>query len=202
MSVADSNRSEFWNSKYEKGETPWDFGGIPLAVKEFVARKPKGGKLLIPGCGSGYEIKLFADAGYDVTAIDFAPAAVERARKAAGPALANRVIQGDFFKHDFAPGSFDVIYERTFLCALTPDRRPEYRDRMARLLKHQGLLVGLFYYQNTESGPPFGFAWGESDELFARHFLLTKDVPVKDSPPMFAGRERWQEQRRTAYNAP
>ncbi|MDB6170380.1 MAG: tpm [Verrucomicrobia bacterium] len=197
----DPNQPEFWNSRYEKGETPWDFGGAPAALKAFLKAKPKGGRVLIPGCGAGHEIGLFAAAGYDVTAIDFAPAAVARARQAAGPALADRVLQGDFFQHEFAPASFDLIYERTFLCALVPGRRTAYRDRVAQLLKHGAALVGFFYYQNTVTGPPFGFAWSESDELFGRHFLLTKDIPVKDSVGVFAGRERWQEQRRTAFGA-
>ena len=202
MSETDPSSPEFWNSRYEKNETPWDFGGAPLALKDYLKLHPKGGKVLIPGSGSGHELKLFAAAGFDVTAIDFAPAAVARSRAALGPALADRVIEGDFFKHDFPAASFDVVYERTFLCALLPTRRAAYRDRMAYLLKHGGMLIGTFYYQNTVSGPPFGFAWGESDELFSRHFLLTRDIPVKDSLPVFAGRERWQERHRTAYNKP
>ena len=202
---------EFWNSRYLAGQTPWEFKGVPEHLRAFLKKKParskdpaplKRGRVLIPGCGSGYEIKAFADAGYEVTAIDFSPAAVERARKIAGPALADRVMLWDFFNQLFEPQSFDLVYERTFLCSLPPERRTEYRDRVATLLKHGGMLVGYFYYNKPDpkAGPPYGFAWGTSDELFGRHFLLLKDEPVEDSVPLFAGRERWQEQRRTAFN--
>jgi SAM-dependent methyltransferase len=203
MSPPDTSQPDFWNAHYEGGDTPWDFGGAPAMLKMYLRMKPKGGRVLIPGCGAGHEIALFAEAGYDVTALDFAPAAVARAREALGPALRDRVILGDFFTHDFAPGSFDVVYERTFICALPPSRREAYRDRVAQLIPHGGSLVGLFYYNppDLEKGPPYGFAWGESDKLFGRHFLLIKDLPVPDSPPIFVGRERWQEQRRTAYAA-
>jgi SAM-dependent methyltransferase len=195
------NHPEFWNARYLKDDTPWDFEGIPEALRAFLKKKGKGARVLIPGCGSGHEITAFAEAGYEVTAIDFAPFAVERARRMVGPALADRVLLGDFFHHDFPGESFDVIYERSFVCSFTPDRRHAYRDRVAQLLKYRGLLVGFYYYNKPvlSEGPPFGFAWSTADDLFAQYFLLVKDDPVKDSLPLFAGRERWQERRRTSY---
>src|SRR5215813_5354298 len=112
----DSTDPDFWNSRYAAGKMPWDFGGVPAALKSFLARSSAPGKVLIPGCGSGYEVKAFHEAGYEVTAIDFSPAAVDRAQTVLG-VLGDRVILGDFFKHDFAQHSFDFVYERTFLCS-------------------------------------------------------------------------------------
>lgn len=43
-----------------------------------MARQRGGGRVSIPGCGSAYEARTFAEKGYDVVAIDFSPAAVER----------------------------------------------------------------------------------------------------------------------------
>lgn len=193
---------KFWNDRYLRKETPWDFGGVPTDLREFLRKKHKGVRVLIPGCGVGHEITAFAEAGYDVTAIDLAPAAVERARALVGHVLASRVLLGDFFKHDFPAASFDIIYERNFVCALLPARREAYRDRMAQLLKYRGTLLGYFYYQKPvlKNGPPFGFAWGSADDLFYQYFLLTKDIAVNDSLPLFAGHERWQERRRTSYS--
>lgn len=195
------NQPEYWNARYLKDNTPWDFGGIPADLKAFLKKKGKNAKVLIPGCGSGYEIKAFAEAGYDVTAIEFAPFAAERAKRMVGPALADRIIVGDFFEYDFPLAAFDVIYERGFVCSFTPDRRPAYRDRVAQLLKYRGLLLGYYYYNKPSlaDGPPFGFAWGTADELFSRYFLLVKDEPVNDSLPPLVGRERWQERRRTSF---
>jgi SAM-dependent methyltransferase len=195
---------EFWNSRYQSGQTPWDFGGIPADLRAFLKRRPKGGRVLIPGCGSGYEIKAFAEAGYEVTAIDVAPAAVERARQFVGPVLAERVSVTDFFAQDVPATPYDAVYERTFLCAIPPSLREAYRDRIASLLKPGGFFVGYFYYERTnpDEGPPYGLAWGEGDALFSRHFLLTRDDPVSDSLPVFAGRERWQERRRTSQPLP
>jgi SAM-dependent methyltransferase len=193
----------FWNSRYESEQTPWDFGGLPADFQAFLKRKKKqlqGAKVLVPGCGSGYEVAAFAEAGADVMGMDISSAAVKRAQQVVGRAFAERIIKGDVFAYDFDPASFDFIYERTFLCAIPPQMREQYRDRMAELLKRSGMLVGYFFYKKTEprEGPPFGLAWGEGDALFSRHFLLLKDDPVTDSLPMFDGRERWQERHRTA----
>lgn len=199
--MLDSKTPDFWDARYRAEETPWDFGGAPAALKAFLKKPGKNVRVLIPGCGSGHDVVAFARAGYDVTALDFSAEAVAVARLRAGPELAPRIQQADFFAAPLKPGSFDVVYERTFLCSLSPDRREAYACRVAELLKPGGLFAGFFYYQKTplEEGPPWGLAWGESDELFSRLFLLTKDLPVDDSLPVFAGRERWQEQRRTSY---
>src|SRR5689334_8355294 len=113
----DSSRPDFWTARYVAGRMPWDFGGIPVALKSFLARSSAPGKVLVPGCGSGYEVKAFHEAGYDVTAIDFSPAAVDRAKGILGP-LAEWVILGDFFTYDFGERRFDLIYERTFFCSM------------------------------------------------------------------------------------
>jgi SAM-dependent methyltransferase len=204
MDATHPSHPDFWNSRYQSGQTPWDFGGVPADLKIYLKRHQKGGRVLIPGCGSGYEIKAFADAGYEVTAMDLSSAAVERARKLVGPVLAKNIFAGDFFQYDFGAAQFDVVYERTFVCALLPERREAYRNRVSALLKYRGSLLGYFYYQvpDLKAGPPYGFAWGTSDELFSRHFLLVKDTAVSDSLPVFAGRERWQEWHRTSYSAP
>jgi len=199
--MSSPSQPEYWNTRYLKDNTPWDFGGVPADLKTFLKKKGKGAKVLIPGCGSGYEIKAFAEAGYDVTALDFAPFATERAKRMVGPALADRVLLGDFFEYDFPHAAFDVIYERSFICSIPPERRPAYRDRLAQLLKYRGLLIGYYYYNKPliMDGPPYGFAWGTADELFSRYFLLVKDEPVNDSLPLYVGRERWQERRRTSH---
>lgn len=197
--MTDASAPHYWNTRYESGQTPWDFGAVPTALQEYLRKHPKGGRALIPGCGAGHELHAFAAAGYEVTAIDFSAAAVVQAKAKVGTELADRILEGDFFEHPFEPASFDLIYERTFLCAIPPEMRAAYRDRVARLLKPGGAYIGYFYYQKTDpkEGPPHGLAWGESDLLFARHFLLLRDIPSPDSLPLFAGRERWHESRRT-----
>ena len=163
---SDSNQPDFWTVRYAAGKTPWDFGGVPSALKSFLERSSVPGRVLIPGCGSGYEIQAFHAAGYDVSAIDFSPAAVEQAKRVLG-VLAGRVIFGDFFTHDIGERRFDLIYERTFLCSMTPSRWPEYVNRMGELLSPGGRLIGVFLYgQKSSSGPPFPLTEPEAEQLF------------------------------------
>src|SRR5215831_11889521 len=174
----DSTDPDFWNVRYAAGKTPWDFGGVPSALKSFLARSSAPGRVLVPGCGSGYEVQAFHLAGYDVSAIDFSPAAVDQAKRVLG-ALAERVILGDFFTHDFAQCRFDLIYERTFLCSMPPARWPDYVNRMAELLSPGGRLVGVFLYgQRSPSGPPFPLTDTDAEQLFERRFQLVRSEVV------------------------
>jgi SAM-dependent methyltransferase len=193
---SDSNQPDFWTVRYATGKTPWDFGGVPWALKSFLERSSVPGRVLIPGCGSGYEIQAFDAAGYDVSAIDFSPAAVDQAKRVLG-SLALRVILGDFFTRDFGQHRFDFIYERTFLCSMTPTRWPEYVNRMADLLLPGGKLIGVFLYgQRSPSGPPFPLTEPEAEQLFKKRFELVQSEAITDSLPLFRDMERWQEWRK------
>jgi hypothetical protein len=140
--------------RYAAGRTPWDFGGVPAALKSFLAGSSTPGSVLIPGCGSGYEVQAFHTAGRDLTGIDFSSAAVDQAKRIVG-VLAERILLGDFFIHDFGARRFDLIYERTFLCSMPPSRWPDYANRAADLLSAGEKLIGIFLYaEQTASGRP------------------------------------------------
>jgi SAM-dependent methyltransferase len=190
---SDSNQPDFWTVRYVAGKTPWDFGGVPLALKSFLERSCGPGRVLIPGCGTGYEVQAFQAAGYEVSAIDFSPAAVEQAKRVLG-ILGDRVLCGDFFTHDFGNLRFDLIYERTFLCSMTPNQWPEYVNRMADLLSVKGKLIGVFLYgQRSASGPPFPLTVMDAEQLFNKRFQLIRSEVMIDSLPLFRDMERWQE---------
>jgi SAM-dependent methyltransferase len=190
MPREDAARPEFWEKRFREGFTPWDAGEIPAALEQFLKMEPRDQRALIPGCGSGYEVRAFAEAGFETLAIDFAPAAVERAQRTLG-SLAHLVRLADFFEFDF-PRPFDLVYERAFLCALPRRLWPSYAPRLSELLRPEGRLAGFFYFDDGERGPPFGLRRGELENLLGRHFVRIADAEVGDSIPIFAGKERWQ----------
>jgi hypothetical protein len=55
----DGSQTRFWTNRWEAGKTPWDWGGIPPALASFFARGEPPTRVLIPGCGSAYEVKTF-----------------------------------------------------------------------------------------------------------------------------------------------
>jgi cyclopropane fatty-acyl-phospholipid synthase-like methyltransferase len=143
--------------------------------------------VLVPGCGSGYEVRHFVEHTDDVLGIDFSAPALSRARKLALP-----VRQADFFALDEPP--FDVVYERTFLCALPRSRWPRWSARIPKLVRPRGLLAGFFFFDDNERGPPFGIALAALRALLEPAFTLVEDeaVPAEESVPVLRGKERWQ----------
>ena len=189
----DSSLPEFWDTRYRGGVTPWDAGAAPSKLMEYLEhQQPK--RVLIPGCGAGYELKAFAERGHEVLAVEFSDAAIEAARRTLGP-LADRVMKADFFSFDSAP--FDLVYERAFLCALPRRIWPQWALRLAQLLRPGGALAGFFYLDDNERGPPFGISRRRLGELLSG-FVLEHDsaVPASESIPVFKGKEVWQLWRR------
>jgi len=186
----DASKPEFWEKRFRENFTPWDAGGVPRDLEQFLKTEPRGRRVLIPGCGSGYELRAFAEAGHDVLAVDFAPAAVERAQKILGT-LSEHVRLADFFESGFG-APFDLVYERAFLCSLPRPLRPRYVQRTLELLAPQGRIAGFFFFEDGERGPPFGLKSGELEALFAGRFERVTDAAVSDSIPIFQGKERWQ----------
>lgn len=190
-----------FDARYAAGRTPWDFGGVPDALHRFLDTHPgPPGRALIPGCGYGHEIEAFASAGWEVVGIDFSTVAVAHARRRLGRG-GDKVIEGDFFRHPFRERSFDLVYERTFLCALSPERRPHYAQRLATLLAPSGLLCGFFFLGPEEDPPPYPIAQAQLDDLLGAWFEKVQDCAVEDSLPLFAGKERWEIWQRKAMNS-
>lgn len=188
----------FWDERFERGFTPWDRGGVPEALRAFVAGAAAPLRSLIPGCGAAYELAYLSEAGWDATAIDFAPAAVAAGRAAVGP-WAGRVVEADFFAYTPA-APLQLIYERAFLCAMPRALWPQVAARWAELLAPGALLAGYFYFDDALRGPPFGIERGQLDALLAPHFDCVADEPVGDSIAVFQGKERWMIWRRRGGN--
>lgn len=187
----DSSRPDFWDTRYRGGVTPWDAAGVPARLKSWLHRHEAKLRVLIPGCGTGYEVRAFAAHGHDVLAIEFSDAAIEAAQRELG-ALSNRLMKADFFTFEALP--FDVIYERAFLAALPRRVWPQWAARMAELVRPGGELAGFFYFDDNERGPPFGVSQERLDELLKQDFERTEDEPIPpgESLAVFRGKERWQ----------
>lgn len=198
----------FWDQRFEADFMPWDRGGVPAQLSAWLQTdtgKPAGclypsgpqgyrGSVLIPGCGSGYELQAFCEAGWNATAIDFSPSAVVAAQQAVGP-WREHVVEADFFA--FTPAQpLDLVYERAFLCAMPRDMWPRVVQRWAQLLPEGALLLGYFFFDDNAKGPPFGAGREQLAQLMSAHFSLEQDAPVEDSIPVFQGKERWMAWRR------
>ena len=180
---------EFWDLRYQASVVPWDAGKVPAQLRALVAREK--GRVLVPGCGSAWDVRCFAEGGWDVLGIDFSHEALAAARPILG-VHRDRVRHGDFFA-PIPEAPFDALYERAFLCALPRRLWPAWGARVAELCRPGGLLAGFFYFDDGDRGPPFPLGSdGELQGLLAPAFTRREDAPVDDSIPIFAGKERWQ----------
>ena len=195
----DSSQADFWDTRYRSGVTPWDAGGVPAEVVEFRQSLPHGARVLVPGCGTGYEVGWLAEHGFEVEGIDFSEAAVAAARQALGP-WQDQVRQADFFALS-SQGGYDWIYERAFLCALPRSLWPAYAQTMAQLIVPGGLLAGAFFLGDTQKGPPFGTTLAKLHALLGEHFDLLDDKPTVQPLPVFKGQEHWLTWRRKSHTA-
>ncbi|HET7404358.1 MAG TPA: hypothetical protein VFJ62_21335, partial [Usitatibacter sp.] len=56
----DPATAEFWDLRYAAHFLPWDAGRVPADFQAFVAAQPRALRVLVPGCGSGWEVRFLA----------------------------------------------------------------------------------------------------------------------------------------------
>jgi len=151
----------FWQARFETGTTPWDRGAASPQLLRWRDEGvfTAGSTVLVPGCGSGWEVAELAAAGVAVTGLDYAAAAVDRSKQH----LAERGLQAQVLQTDVLQWSptapVDAVYEQTCLCALHPDHWTAYAAQLHAWLKPGGRLLALFM-QAPAAGAPDGFVTG------------------------------------------
>lgn len=181
-----------WNERYLSGDTPWEKGTPAPPLLEFLEKSHAGiwgdGTVLVPGCGTGHDVRALAAAGRDVMGVDLADEAIAKARS--HPAVGNEEYSvGDFLATEWRVGkSFSAIWEHTCYCAIDPSRRPDYAEACAALIAPGGHLIGVFFLTpqspgEESQGPPFNSSTEELDARFAPWFERVDSwVPEKAYP--------------------
>jgi len=188
-----------WEFRYQSNDTPWDKGEAHPALIDFLKVHPVHGRVLVPGCGFGHDVRAIASAGAghaDVLGLDIAPSAVQGARGiSACDASGGSYELADFLAlpHGYH-GGFDWVWEHTCFCAIDPEVRPDYMANVAQALKPHGRFLAVFYLNPDrapgEAGPPFGVSTTELDGLFDPQFELMRDWVPARTYPQRKGRER------------
>jgi SAM-dependent methyltransferase len=154
---------EFWQARFAAGDTPWDRGAVNPQLRQWLdERVLRPCRILVPGCGAGYEVAELAASGFDVTALDYAAQAIALTRaRLDARGLHATLVEADALGWA-ATQPFDAVYEQTCLCALHPDRWRDYADQLDRWLAPGATLCGLFVQllrpaaaEGAVQGPPY-----------------------------------------------
>jgi methyl halide transferase len=192
-----------WEDAWRQGRTGWDAGAsAPALIEHLQQREVRSGeRALVAGCGSGYDVFALAEAGVLTHGVDIAPTAAQRfkeCRDARGldPAQAQIHI-GDFFEIEL-PGRFELAFDYTFLCAIEPERRPEWVERMHALIRSGGELISLVFPVNpsdpspstsADPGPPYRLHPEVVTALLEGRFAPISIEPIARSHPGRKGKE-------------
>lgn len=175
-----------WSERYRAGTIPWDLG---RAHPELVERLPglgPPGTALVPGAGRGHDVSALASAGWEVTAIDFAPAVADDLGAAVG--TQGRVVIGDVFA--FAPPEpVDLLFDHTFFCTLPPDDRTGFGSWAAEVVRPGGRVASVVFpidRSETEAAPPYPMTVADLTAALGPAFALDVDEPAD------RGGRRWE----------
>jgi SAM-dependent methyltransferase len=182
--LAGVSASEFWADLYARGGDGWELGQPAPTLVEFLeSTHLPSGRVAVPGCGRGHDVRYLVRRGYQAVGFDFAPAAIAEARaRAKAERVRVEFEERDLFTlgRDYA-NAFDGVWEYTCFCAIDPARRAEYVRTMAAILRPGGWLLACFYpIRRRGGGPPFPVARSEVRRLFAGPFRLERAlVPLR-----------------------
>lgn len=198
-----------WESRYRDNRTRWDLGQpSPLLVARWQraiaadpAPFPTRGRAIVPGCGRGHDALFLAECGYDTVGVDFAPSALAAARDRAASLperhTARQPLAVEFWERDIfdlattSRHQFDLWFEHTCLCALHPDRWPDYAALARSCLKPGGHLLGAFFTHGRPGGPPFGCTAADLQRIFEPHFHILALEPAAESTERRQNEEHW-----------
>ncbi len=182
-----------WEAQYQSGETPWDKGSPSPGLVDYLSENPVHGRVLVPGCGFGHDVRALAGSADEVVGLDIAPSAVEAARKY--PRVGKELYEvADLFNLPAEMrGAFDWVWEHTCFCAIQPVQRAAYVEAVAGALKPGGHLLAIFYLDpgnsSPDEGPPFEVSVAELDRLFLPRFDLVREWLPSRAYPGREGRE-------------
>lgn len=179
----------YWQERWEEGQTGWDIGHAAPALIEFAqCFSDQAIRILIPGCGNGYEAEELFKAGYENTfVVDLAHGAFESLKKRFPQFPKENMILGDFFELE---DTYDLILEQTFFCALDPSLRSAYAKKMSELLVPGGTLAGVLFDDVLFTDhPPFGGNKEEYLTYFEDSFEVKTLETARNSIKPREGRE-------------
>jgi SAM-dependent methyltransferase len=153
----------------ELGVVPWRLDGPQPLVVELADAGEFTGPVLESGCGLGDNALFLAERGFEITAFDAAPTAIEQDKAKA----AQRGLKGDFTvadatKLDAIGGRFNSALDSAMMHCLTDEQRRDYLAALHAVCNPGAVLHILCFPEQTEALFPMP---GHTDEASLRRDL-------------------------------
>src|SRR5262249_49103687 len=126
-----------WENRYQTGDMPWEKGEASPGLVDFLQTHPTlpRGTVCVPGCGTGHDVRAWAQAGFTTSGFDIAPSAIKLAKEKTQAAGLTATFELSDFLKNTPPVPFDWLFEHTLFCAINPAERDEYVRAVLRWLK-------------------------------------------------------------------
>ena len=137
----------FYELGYRYFRMPWDIGPREELVELVESGRIAPSRAIDLGCGTGSNAVFLAQHGFDVTAVDYAASAIEKAReraKAAGAAVT--FIEDDLTDLHHVSGTYDFLVDYSVLDDLRPKGRGLYVQNVLPLT-HPGSRYLLYTFE-------------------------------------------------------
>jgi SAM-dependent methyltransferase len=165
-----------WNDSYREGNLPWDTGRPSTELQQVVRQhRFEPCRALELGCGTGTNCVWLAQQGFDVTGVDVAPLAIERAiARAAAAGVAAHFAVADVLHLPDLGGPFSFFFDRGCYHAVRRSDPHDYAPAIARQLAPgaRGLILAGNANEPHEPGPPVVSEQQLRDELGATFQIL------------------------------
>jgi SAM-dependent methyltransferase len=181
-----------WNDRYRDGNLPWDTGWPSSELQRVLDRNPvQPCRALELGCGTGTNCVWLAQQGFEVTGIDVAPLAVERAEERAHAAgVRAHFVVGDVLQLPDLGGPFAFFFDRGCYHAVRRDAPDQYAPAVARQLVSggRGLILAGNAREPHDPGPPVVSEEQIRDELGVAFQILDLHEFRFDEAPVVSER--------------
>jgi SAM-dependent methyltransferase len=183
-----------WNSAYLRNSIPWEKGEAAPPLLEYLEGAELKGRVFVPGCGLGHDVRALAEAGAEPLGFDISAKAVELADGYTKTGSETYVV-GDLFNlPEEMCGAFDWVFEHTCLSALAPTMRAAYIDAYHKALKPGGKVLAIFFinpwdWNEMPEPPPYGISVEDIDAMIAGRFRVEEEWRPTRQYPGREGRE-------------
>ena len=169
--------SEYWENAYIEDRMGWDLGGPTPVFNDWIDKCNKQLSICVLGAGNGWDAINFAERGHIVTAVDFAPSAINNMKRIADDrGVKLNLLNLNIFNLDnYYENFFDVVIEYTCFCAISPSNRDMYLNIVKNILNPFGEFVALLFPidKNPDlNGPPFGLNLEMTINHISNYLLL------------------------------